>query len=374
MLGAQNAAAQARPPEAFPAVKIGGLAQADGRFFAQGEGTSGFLLRRARLDARATMTRYIHARVQAELAGGKFSLLDANVGVQLAPDVELQLGKFIVPVGLELYPRYLAFPEFGLPSLLVPSRDVGVMLSGSLSEGTLAYAAGVFNGVADGSSGDEDENDAKDVLVRVFAKPLLPTGVRALSGLGVGFAATWGQQHGVLPTYRSPGRQVFFAYDKQAIANGPRLRLTPQGYYYYGPFGLLAEYIYSSQDVSIGTRATGVTARAFQVVASAVVGGSADYRGTKIKAPFDPAAGTWGALELDARFGKLWLGQSPFDNGLADLATSARRARSLGAAVSWWFAPGTRAHLALDRTTFRDGAGDVPPVETVLVLRLQAAW
>jgi phosphate-selective porin OprO/OprP len=373
-LSSSSARAQARQSEAVPALKIGGLVQADSRFFARGEGTSGFLLRRARLDVQARLTQRFHARLQAELAGGKLALLDAYVGVQLAPELELQLGKLIVPVGLELYPRCLAFPEFGLPSLLEPSRDVGLMLSGLLAQGTLAYAVGVFNGVADGTSGDEDENDAKDVLGRVFAKPLLPTGVRALSGLGVGFAATFGKQQGALPTYRSPGRQVFFGYDQKAIASGPRLRLTPQGYYYYGPLGLLAEYVYSSQDVNAGAAVTEVSARAFQLVANAVIGGTADYRGTKIKAPFDPAAGTWGALELDARYGQLWVAESAFAPGLADAAKAARRARNLGAAVSWWFAPGTRAHLALDRTTFRLAVADARRSETVLVLRLQAAW
>jgi phosphate-selective porin OprO/OprP len=374
-LVSSNALAQDRPTEALPAIKLGGLVQADARFFARGEGTSSFLLRRARLDAQALLTRSIHARLQAELAGGKLALLDAYVAVQLTPEVELQVGKLIVPVGLELYPRFLPFPEFGLPSQLEPSRDVGVMLSACLADGALAYTVGVFNGVPDGASGDEDENSAKDVLGRVFAKPLLPTRVRALSGLGVGFAATWGKQHGALPTYRSPGRQVFFAYAEPAAADGARLRLSPQGYYYYGPFGLLAEYVYSSQDTSAGGVATGVSARAFQFVANTVLGGTADYRGTKLEAPFNPAAGAWGALELDARYGRLWVGQSAFANGLSDAAKAARRVTSLGAAVSWWFASGTRAHLALDRSVFHpNGSGHAPPSETVLVLRLQAAW
>ena len=58
---------------------------------------------------------------------------------------------------------------------------------------------------------------------------------------------------GSLPGYFTDGQQQFFAYnpaDKAVVvAEDNHWRLSPQGYYYYGPFGLLGEYVISDQKV-----------------------------------------------------------------------------------------------------------------------------
>ena len=58
---------------------------------------------------------------------------------------------------------------------------------------------------------------------------------------------------GSLPGYFTDGQQQFFAYnpaDKAVVvADDNHWRLSPQAYYYYGPFGLLGEYAISDQEV-----------------------------------------------------------------------------------------------------------------------------
>ena len=50
---------------------------------------------------------------------------------------------------------FLLFPERSLASSLVPNRDVGVQAQGDLASAKLFYAAGVFNGIPDGTSCDD---------------------------------------------------------------------------------------------------------------------------------------------------------------------------------------------------------------------------
>ena len=90
-----------------------------------------------------------------------------------------------------------------------------------------------------------------------------------LRGLGVGVGASSGHSRGQLDAtgaatnsflspFRTNGQQTFFSYrggTTPTVAWGTRERISPQAYYYYGPFGVLAEYVTEKQDVrrTIGT-------------------------------------------------------------------------------------------------------------------------
>jgi len=151
----------------------------------------------------------------------------------------------------------LLFVERGYPTQLLPNRDVGFGIQGDLFDEVLSYAAGVFNGVANGGSGDfEIADDDKDVAGRIFAHPFKYTEIAPLKGLGLGVSGTFGNQEGALRTFVSPGQQRFFGYrtgvgtnaaTANVLADGEHWRISPQGYYYWGPFGLFGEYAISEQ-------------------------------------------------------------------------------------------------------------------------------
>jgi phosphate-selective porin OprO/OprP len=112
--------------------------------------------------------------------------------------------------------------------------------------------------VNDGGSGDvESSDDEKDVVGRIFAHPFKYTEADALRGLGLGVAASYGNQEGALRNYASAGQQRFFGYRSGAgtaaapnvVADGSHWRLSPQLYYYWGPLGIFGEYIVSDQRV-----------------------------------------------------------------------------------------------------------------------------
>ena len=83
-----------------------------------------------------------------------------------------------------------SFIERGLPTLLVPSRDIGYQLSGDIVKNRVNYAVGVFNGVPDNSLSDASVSDHRDYAARIFLTPFLPEAKSPLSGLGVGIGAS----------------------------------------------------------------------------------------------------------------------------------------------------------------------------------------
>jgi phosphate-selective porin OprO/OprP len=230
--------------------------QADARFFVK-SGSDTFLLRRVRPVIEGTVFDFFDWRMMPELAGTP-NVQDAFVNVRIVKEIQLRGGKFKPPVGLERLQSDpdLMLIERGLPTNLVPDRDVGGQLHGELFDGTISYAGGIFNGVGDGVNGDVDNNDKKDLAGRLWLRPFQPLAIGPLEKLGIGIAATRGTHVGppptALPGYKTTGQLTFFSYLASAWAIGTHRRLAPQASYYYGPFGIFGEYVRSSQIVSNG--------------------------------------------------------------------------------------------------------------------------
>jgi phosphate-selective porin OprO/OprP len=360
-------------------LELHGLIHADARFFLPRTGIDSFVIRRARPSLDAKLFRFFEFKLQADFAGSRIQLLDAFGNLHFIDEVQLRLGKGKSPVGLERLksPADIMFAERGFPTLLVPNRDVGVQLHGQLVKGAVEWAGGIYNGVADGQSGDQDENRQKDYAGRVFVRPFLPFGDGALSGLGVGIAGTVGVEQGALATYRTSGQETFFTPAEAAQADGDRWLVTPQGAFYFGPLAFLGEYARVKQRVSDGAEGyTQLDIQAWQVAGSITFGGSQSFQGVKLEKPLDPAKNQWGALELSARYHAIHFDPRVFDSGFADRSASARVARAYTLGATWHFARRLRALVNYERTTFEGGApdGQDRDVEGLLVTRLQAAF
>src|SRR3954468_2635163 len=174
-------------------LKVRGYVQADGRFYVNDHipGNDTFLMRRVRPIFEGTVWKHYDFRVMLDFASGINSsasnngfLQDGYLNVHYWPEFQIQVGKFKPPVGLERLQSgaNLLFAERGLPTQLVPNRDVGLQLHGQIMEGVLGYQVGVFNGVQDGASGDSDvgTDDHKDVAARLFAQPFKNTKLGSL--------------------------------------------------------------------------------------------------------------------------------------------------------------------------------------------------
>lgn len=364
-------------------LRVGGYAQADGRFYlndrpvkgSAGNGTDTFLLRRVRPIVEGTVFRDFDYRVVTDFGNGAAQttlLQDAYVEWKYLPWLKIRGGKFKPEVGLEQLQQdtWLFFAERGLPSALIPQRDVGFQLSGDLFDGVLHYAGGVYNGVVDGTLADTDTYDSKDAAVRIFVQPFKKTDWNALKGFGAGVAGTIGNQQFTstttnLASYKTTGQNTFFTFGKGTAADGLELRGTPQAYYYWGPVGLLTEYAFAQQELRNGTLLDNVRNTAWQVEASFVLTGEkATYSGVTPNHPFDLKKGGWGALELAGRYGDLRFDPSAFsttpkaaNQRFADPTKSAQEAREWGVGLNWYLNRNVKLVLNYEQTVFDGGAG-----------------
>lgn len=386
-------------------LKVRGYVQADGCFYADNkiQGNSTFLLRRVRPIFEGTVFKDYDFRVMLDLGantsgtsantGNNGLLQDAYVNIHYWPEAQLQIGKFKEPVGLERLQSgaNLLFVERGFPTQLVPNRDVGIQLHGQLWKGALNYAVGVFNGTADGGSGDiETADNDKDVAARLFAHPFKNTSIESLRGLGLGLSGTIGNQLGALRGFTTPGQQRFFAYrtgtgTSAATANitagGEHTRIAPQAYYYWGPFGVFGEYVISSQNV---TRTAGgaplkqkVENRAWQIAGSYILTGEDNSFGALVpRHPFTIGGDGWGAWEIAARAGGLSVDRSAFP--LFATASSASDAFSWGVGLNWYLNKNVKFNFDYEQTSFTGGSKATGQVtaqdERVFLVRAQFAF
>ena len=349
-------------------VRFGALVQGDGRFY-QGDGAppSTFLMRRVRPYFDGTFSDFIRVRFDADFGEGKVILYDAYVDLRGWDWLSVRAGRFSPSIGLELlrYPGNLVFVERGLPTALVPNRDVGLELRGELWSGRVRWAAGVFNGVPDGAMADADLNDAKDFDARLFVRPFRGLPSTLLDDFGVGLSGSSGVHRGtaeapLLPSFKSMGQVTFFSYASGTIANGRHQRLAPQLFWTAGPFGALAEWTWSRQEVLNGQGAQ-LTHRARQVALSLLLTGERATYGAVT--PSRPS----GAFEIAARYNDLDVDPAAFP-AFADPLKSARGARAVGAALNWYLSIHARLGIDFERTVFEGGGR---PPENALFTRVQ---
>jgi phosphate-selective porin OprO/OprP len=352
----------------------------------------------------ATFWNVADFRLMPDFGNGTTTLYDAYVDLRPFSWLKLRAGKFKPPVGLERLQSATAivFPERALPTQLVPNRDVGFQLHGALADSLLTYELGVFNGTIDGSSSDLDNNHAKDFAGRLFVRPFSYDPYNFFANLGVGIAGSTGKQNGApatfqtqatgaprrltvstpaLPTYKTAGQNIFFSYllnddvpDATVFAKGRHSRLSPQGYFYYDRFGVLGEYVVSTQTVWKGASTADLTHTSWQIYGEAVLGGKPTFEGVGVAEPFDPAKGQWGALELAARYNELKIDADTFPT-YADPTKSASRARAAGGVVTWHWSKNIKLVFSFEHTSFKGGAkgGNHTP-ENVLFQRVQGAF
>ena len=300
-------------------------------------------------------------------AGNVGILDDAYVNARFAPNFQVQIGKYKSPIGLERLESSanVQFVETGYATELTPNYDLGAEIHNSLFNNPVDYAIGIFNGATDNGSDDQDITDqGKDIVARVFTEPFLNSKNRALKGLGFGVAGSVGDHVGALPGYKTPGQQTFFSYASGVNANGQQWRLDPQAFYYFGPFGLMGEYVVSSQEVNTVSKAakstyTRLDNSAWQVQASWFLTGEDNSFHASSLHNIVPArnlaldGSAFGAFELVARVQQLSLDDKAFPT-LAS-SSSAHGATSWGVGVNWYLTSNLKLNLDYESTTFRGG-------------------
>lgn len=372
--------------------QLHGLLQTDGREFFANNGIKGndtLLLRRARPILSGTVYHDFDFLFTPEFGGSAVQIVDAYVNYHYNPLLQLQAGKFKPPIGLEnLEPEQVTlFNERTLVENVVPYRDIGAELHGDLFGGAASYAAGIFNGTPDNltTTVNSDYDNDKAFEGRVFLQPWKNSGLSALQGLGFGVGGSFEDDQavgssstGLSPGYVTDGQQKFFTYTNGVAANGRHWRVSPQAYYYYGPFGLIGEYAVSDQEVSNGRASADLQNKAWEISGSwLLTGENASYFGFTPRNPFNPRKGQWGAWQLVARYAALDVDPAAFPV-FANPNTSASAARAWAVGINWFLNQNIRVNVSFSRTTFSGGTGAGATVtrqpENAFFTRLQLAF
>lgn len=438
-------------------VKFNGIIQADYRYYDEGANdvrgrstagpldTDGFrdavdtgLLRRVRPTIQGTLGGKYDYRFTPDFGGGSATVVDSYIDARFSPFFKVRAGKFKSFVGLERLQSGsdIRFVERAYTTnAILPNRDLGFAVHGDLFGDKLNYALGVVNGVADGgniTTGPEYNNE-KEFTGRLFTTPFKDD-VNALSGLGFGVAATYtdfrgDQNQGFtstttadatrngLPSYVTEGQSTFFRYGSSVVADGERLRVSPQAYYYNGPWGVIGEYALLKQDVGINNvnNSTGATSGSTNIVSGThktlnhnawnigatyvLTGEDNSFKGIKPKNNFDLDKGTWGAWEVGLRYSALNLDDDTFKapdgtgykgeakdvasattaNAYSDRSVSAKSAKTWTAGINWYLDQNTKFALNYLDTSFDGGAGSLSSLkdrkdERAIFGRLQISY
>jgi len=378
-------------------LKLRGYLQADARVYLSDDAqvlTNDLLLRRVRPILEGTVYKYYDFRIMPDFAGAAPTIFDAYFEARFKPEFAVRAGKYKPALGLERYQSAtdVKFIERGLPTNLVPSRDVGLQVAGDLAGGILNYNAALFDGVPDLASGLNDVADGKDLVGRLFIVPFAKKADKPPVDLGFGIAASTGDELGnitttALPSYRSPGQATVFRYltstttpiTGTVIADGRRERIIPQAYLNKGPLGLLAEYAISRQEVARDTGVTRTTEKlehkAWQVEGSLFLTGERNsFKSVTPKKQFDPFAGGWGAFELVARYGELDFDDDAFPI-YASPTASVTEEKAWAVGLNWHLGRNVKLMFNYEQTQFEGGAttGDRPD-EKFFATRFQTSF
>src|SRR5215471_14226961 len=284
---------------------------------------STFIVRFAGFRLDAILYRKVRAQMFVNFAESRVTLLDTFIEAELASWFRIRVGKFPFPITEErLTPATnLPFISTGVASLLLPSRDTGVQVLGSFANGMLSFNLAVTNGAVAGILSDGDVDSTKDVVARIYGRPLLKIGPGVLQQLGIGVGASTGVHRGTLdlpqtPIFLTYGGQPFFSFKRDrasgdvAIASGRVERLAPHATWSWGPIGAYADVVWTRERIND----VDVPMNAWSVIPTIVLTGenASPLAFINPAHPFDLSKGHLGTFELVGGIGKLRVGSSAF--------------------------------------------------------------
>jgi phosphate-selective porin OprO/OprP len=300
----------------------------------------------------ATLFKHFNVKLEGDFGGGAAVLTDGYAEVRYWPEFKVRGGQFKVPFSWEelTSSRFIDFVERSVVNNLVPTRDVGAMVHGTLFSGMTEYAVGAFNGTGQNST---ETNDSKDFAARLLVRPFRLANIPALEKFHIAGHVTYGKETIEAPAAnaqslqgQTDGRFVFF---QRVSTSGDRTRYGVEAVYAYGPFSLYGEYVHTNEERNGlgpgGTDLDDVTGQAWYVAGTVFVTGQEKVPGKapKVK-PANPYTGDYGALELVARYAHLDFSSGSSLAGPPTTVNSAdgNRVNALTVGFNWYLSTNVR--------------------------------
>ena len=379
-------------------IRLGGLLQFDDRQFVNAGTTdmSKFLIRRARPYVAGYFYDDWEYRFAPEFAlsspnaqSYQTTIADAFINYDTIDEIQVQAGKFTVPLGLEMLTpaAFIPFSERSLTSNLIPNRDIGVMIHGSLFSDKLSWAAMVGAGARnDTVQSGLDYGTGPVGYFRLFCQPFRDESEvpEELEGLhfGVGGNVGWqSQDSGVLTSnlfqnYSTDGGNTFLTFPSGLTVQGEVWRISPQLYYRYGPLSLISEFTAEKQGVNtagiVNTSGGGLSnyqTTAWNIELDWVITGEPTSLGGVVpQHPLDFSTGEIGAWEISFRYDGLAAGANMFrpvnQGGLGiSQTTSATGVNGASLALNWYPNRIIRLGVTVEYNAFTGGGAPGTVVE-----------
>jgi phosphate-selective porin OprO/OprP len=362
-------------PDQNFSLKIGGRVDADMRFYNSDHPENNqFFVNRARIYLSGTLFKYYEFKIEPDFGKGTSELKDGFINVNYVPYAQFKVGQFKEPFSLERLAssNYMDFVERSLPvDNLTPDRDQGIMIHGSYAPFGLHYGLGIFNGVR---ANESDVDDHKDVAMRIGLTPFYKQKSILLKGLYVGLSTTYGEQEMTYPDdedafwskgkLETAGDTKFFQFTNGVKHDGSRQRLGTEFAWVVGPLSIKGEWMrldlddlknpageshdlsMSGEYISLAYFLTGETQQ-FDPA-------QAVFKRTKPNKIFDPKNGTWGGVQLLARYERLGLSDGFFDHGYANPAKYTDCAKGFTLGLNWYLNEMVRVMLNYNHIEFDD--------------------
>ena len=336
-------------------------------FEADNPASNEFFMRAVRPGLKGTIYKYYDFNVVAEFGNGKSELLDGYMGFNHLPWAELRVGQYKQPFSLEWYSPcpWRDFIEMSLPiDNLTPDRDIGVMVHGNMAKGVFDYGLSLCNGTGKNT---RDTNDDKDVVARVVLTPFNRSDNAFLKGLHLGGGMTYGNQETASNQMRREGKfqtageTVFFQFEEDVFHDGHRTRYGAELAWIVGPFSLKGEWARMDLDDLYekkgGSKDDFTIDGSYVSLSYIVTGESLPFKDGKCgmispTQTFDPKKGTWGAIQLVARYETFSIDNDLLNKGYADPNKYTDDADGFTLGVNWYLNDRVKAMLNYNRTEF----------------------
>jgi len=310
---------------------------------------SSFFVRRARLCTSGTLYKFYDFRVEAEFGKGGSKLNDGFMNIRYWPQAQLKFGQFKIPFSMEELhsDNWIDFMERSLANKLVPSRDLGMMLHGSLKDDMFYYQLGIFNGYKLNQTGDPD--GGKDVALRLVTAPFFKTGHKIVEGLRLGGALTYGKENLTEAQWWNSGDlktaagTTYLAMSNSVAQDGDRIRAGLELYWDWGSTALKGEYMLAQLDgLQINNQKNDFDITGGYIsISHCLTGEKFSYKKGKpgriipLK-KFEPGSSGWGALQIGARWEFVEADQGLLDQGYVDSSQYTDKTQGYTLGANWY--------------------------------------
>jgi len=308
-----------------------------------------FFVRRARLCVSGTLYRYFDFRVEPEFGKGGSRLNDGFMNIHYLPQAQLKFGQFKTPFSMEelTSDNWIDFIERSLANKLVPSRDLGLMLHGGIGDELLIYQLGIFNGYKLNQTTDPDSG--KDVALRLVVAPFKKSGLKAIKGLRLGAAVTYGHEELTEAEWWNSGDfktaagTTYLSMKNGVLQDGDRVREGLELYWGWGSTALKTEYIITKlKGLKLGDLDNDFNIRGGYIsISHCLTGEKFSYKNGKpgriipLK-NFEIGSSGWGALQLGARWEFLNADKGLLDLGYIDSNQYTNKSSGFTLGLNWY--------------------------------------